>query len=129
MFLRLLFDECLSPALTTVAHPRGIEATPVIDLGLATHPDYLIIAAIIGNDWTSVTNNRADFVWLYRNIDVYAGLLVILSSVPLAEQRRLLGAALDAIEAAGGDATNQLVEVDADSKVVMSQWPFSGTNP
>jgi len=129
MRIRLLFDECLSPRLTSVAHRRGIEAAHVGHLGLLAEPDHRLMLAIVGGDWTFVTNNRADFVRLYRHIDVHAGLLVILPSVPLAEQRRLLEIALDAIAATGNDPTNQLIEIDADANVRMSEWPFGGSNP
>lgn len=61
--IRLLIDECLSPALAKLANDRGIEATH-----------------------------------------------------------------LDAIETAGNDIVNQLVEVDADGRVTMSAWPFEGSN-
>ena len=128
MVRRLLIDECLSPRLVGLAHIRGLEATHVNYLGLRTSPDYLLMPVIVGGDYTFVTNNRADFVRLYRYVDLHAGLLIVVPAVEFEEQRRLLALALDAIAAAGNDATNELVEVFGDGHVEMSRWPFDGEN-
>ena len=126
--MRLLIDECLSPRLARLAHERGFEATHVTHLGLQSQPDFALMMTILGDDWTLVTNNRADFLRLYQPIDVHAGLLIILPSVERAEQAQLLALALDAIAASGTDMVNQLVEVDASGRVTFSQWPFDGVN-
>lgn len=126
--IRLLIDECLSPRLTTVAYARGLEATHVNHLGLARAKDHVLLPVIVGGDYTFVTNNRADFLRLYRYVDVHAGLLIIVPSCPLDEQENLLGLALDAIAARAGDTINQLCEVQADGRVEFSQWPFEPNN-
>jgi predicted nuclease of predicted toxin-antitoxin system len=128
MAIKLLIDECMSPRLIGLAHGRGIEATHVNYLGLRKAPDHILMPVIVGGDYTFVTNNRADFIRLYRYVDLHAGLLVIVPAVEFQEQRRLLALALDAIAAADGDATNELVEVFADGRVEMSRWPFTGEN-
>lgn len=128
MIARLLIDECLSPRLVGLAHARGLEATHVNYLGLRTTPDHLLMPIIVGGDYTFVTNNRADFIRLYRYVDLHAGLLVVVPAVHYEEQRRLVEIALDAIASAGDDATNELVEVFADGTVNMSRWPFAGEN-
>lgn len=102
---------------------RGFEAHHVNWLGLNTLSDRAIMPQIVGGDFTFVTNNGRDFLRLYRGVDVHAGLLVILPSVGNAEQRRLFGAALDAIIAAGADITGELVEVDRDGTVRFRRYP------
>lgn len=127
--IRLLFDECMSPELVGFAHKRGFDATHVNFLGLAGLPDRLLLPVIAGGDYTFVTNNRQDFLRLYRFVEVRAGLLIVLPSDTRTVQRRLVGLALDAIEASGFDTVNQLVEVDAAGGVAMSAWPFPGNAP
>ncbi len=102
---------------------RGFEAHHVNWLALNKLSDRAIMPQIVGGDFTFVTNNGRDFLRLYRGIDVHAGLLVILPSVANAEQRRLFGAALDAIIAAGADITGELVEVDRDGTVRFRRYP------
>lgn len=123
--IRLLIDECLSPLLTAVAYARGIEATHVNYLGLASAPDHILLPVIAGGDYTFVTNNRADFLRLYRHIEVHAGLLIIVPARRKQVQERLLGVALDAIAARGFDTVNQLCEVNEDGRVEFSVWPFN----
>ena len=126
--IRLLFDECMSPRLVGFAHRRGYDATHVNYLELASTPDRHLLPVIAGGDYTFVTNNRRDFIRLYRHVELHAGLLIIVPSSWYEEQRRLVGIALDAIEAGKFDTVNQLVEVAADGTVTMSQWPFDGDN-
>lgn len=102
---------------------RGFEAMPVVHLGLAGASDRLLTTQIIGGDFTFVTNNARDFLRLYRGVEVHAGLLVILPSVRKDDQRRLFGAALDAIIAAGADLTGELVEVARDGTVRFVRYP------
>lgn len=127
--IRLLFDECMSPELVGFAHKRGFDATHVLHLGLAATPDRLLMPVIAGGDYTFVTNNRLDFLRLFRFVEVHAGLLIVLPSDTRTVQRRLVGLALDAIEESGFDTVNQLIEVDAAGVVTMSAWPFDGNAP
>ncbi len=121
--IRFLIDECLSPTLAAEAHQRGFEAHHVNWLALGTKSDRALLPQIIGGDFTFVTNNARDFLTLYRTIDLHAGLLIILPSVGTAAQRRLFGAALDAIVAAGSDITGELVEVALDGTVRFRRYP------
>lgn len=126
--IRLLFDECMSPRLVGFAHRRGFDATHVIYLDLASTPDRHLLPVIAGGDYTFVTNNRRDFIRLYRHVDLHAGLLIVVPSRRYEEQRRLVGIALEAIEATKFDTVNQLIEVSADGVVTMSEWPFTSGN-
>ena len=126
--IRLLFDECMSPRLVGFAHRRGYDATHVVHLGLGRMPDHRLLPFIDGGDYTFVTNNRRDFLRLYRHVDLHAGLLIVVPSRWRAEQQRLVGLALDAIETSRFDTVNRLIEVDADGVVTMSAWPFDGDN-
>ena len=126
--IRFLIDECPSPSLLGLAHERGHVAEHVNYVGLRSASDRAIMPYIAGGDYTFVTNNRADFLRLFRFVDVHAGLLVIVPSAKQPEQCRLFTIALDAIEAAGEDMTCQLVEVFADGRVAMSRWPFTDDN-
>ena len=127
--IRLLFDECMSPELVGFAHKRGFDATHILYLGLGGMADRLLLPVIAGGDYTFVTNNRRDFLRLYHFVEVYAGLLIVLPSDTRTVQRRLVGLALDAIEASGFDTINQLIEVDGNGRVEMSAWPFPGNAP
>lgn len=88
----------------------------------------MLLPQIIGGDFTFVTNNRRDFLRLYRPLDVHAGLLIIVPSARREAQIALFLTALDAIEARAPDLTNELVEVDRDGCVHFSRYPFDGDN-
>ena len=83
---------------------------------------------IIGGDFTFVTNNKRDFLRLYRSIEIHAGLLIILPSVGYAQQIALFRRALEAIVARGRDVTAELVEVSADGSVTFARYPTAGGN-
>jgi predicted nuclease of predicted toxin-antitoxin system len=126
--IRFLVDECLSAELLGEAYARGFEAHHVNHLGLRTASDRALMPQIVGGDFTFVTNNRRDFLRLYRFVDVHAGLLIIIPSVDISRQIVLFNAALDAIEAAGDDLIGELVEVDAAGRVTISRYPPDGGN-
>jgi hypothetical protein len=88
----------------------------------------MLLPVIVGGNYTFVTNNRKDFLRLYRHVEVHAGLLIIVPSVNWLKQIELFNKVLDAIEAANFDVVNQRVEVSIDGRVVMSQWPFDMSN-
>lgn len=127
--IRLLFDECMSPRLVGVAQQRGFDATHVNFLGLAKTPDRLLLPVIAGGDYTFVTNNRRDFLRLYKYVEIHAGLLIVLPSRRREVQVELVGIALDAIAASRFDTINQLIEVEESGRVTMSAWPFPGNAP
>lgn len=126
--LKLLIDECCSPELVAVGLTRGHEATHVTYLGLAGKPDHMLLPVIVGGDHTFVTNNRKDFLRLYRHVEVHAGLLIIVPSVNWIKQIELFNKVLDAIETTNFDTVNQRIEVSMDGSVTMSQWPFDVSN-
>jgi hypothetical protein len=79
-------------------------------LGLGGHKDWQLMAKIRGEDYTFVTNNRADFTSLYAKEELHAGLVIILPSVTPPRQRELFRAALSHIGIR--DLTNAVLEVD-----------------
>ena len=111
-----------------MAHARGYDATHVNFQGLRTFADRDLLPQIIGGDFTFVTNNRQDFLRLYRYVDLHAGLLIILPASTRVAQIALFSTALDAIEARSATLVNELVEVDADGCVTFSRYPFDGDN-
>jgi predicted nuclease of predicted toxin-antitoxin system len=121
--IRFLIDECLSPKLLADAYAAGFEAHHVNTLGLTSQSDRALMVQIIGGDFTFVTNNARDFLRLYTKVDLHAGLIVILPSGEIAEQRALFRAAMAAIIAAGNDITGELVEVDRDGTVTFRHYP------
>ena len=95
---------------------------------MRTFADRDLLPQIIGGDFTFVTNNRQDFLRLYRYVDLHAGLLIIVPAAKRETQITLFAAALDAIEAQSPDIINELVEVDVDRRVTFSRYPFDGDN-
>lgn len=126
--IRFLIDECLTPELLAEAYAQGFEAHHVNTLGLGRATDRALMVEIVAGDFTFVTNNRRDFLRLYLLSDVHAGLLIIVPSVNIDRQAELFNAALDAIIAAGGDLTSELVEVEADGTVTITRYPSPGGN-
>jgi predicted nuclease of predicted toxin-antitoxin system len=119
---RFLFDECLSPALISVARIHGFEATSVRDLGRLGEADGALAFFAINSDWVIVTNNRADFMRIYARFDLHPGLIVILPNVEPPIQKPLLEnfyARIDEL----GDLTNKLVEIADDGRITIRDWP------
>lgn len=118
----------MSPRLIGVAHEHGYEATSVGQQGLGGTSDRALLPQILGGDFTFVTNNRRDFLRLYRLVDIHAGLLIILPAVNRQRQIELFIAAIAAIRAAGDDLTGDLVEVSEDGVVTIARYPPPGGN-
>lgn len=131
--MKLWIDECLSPTLVARANRRGYWATCNRDRDLLGVADKLLHELVIDEEAVFVTNDEADFVALYRQVDLHTGLLIL----PQTDRREalwpLLDAALDYIEQAAKaeDETapewmiNRRVEVAADGKVRHSDLPSS----
>lgn len=117
----LLIDECLSPKLAAVAQARGYAAMHVSWLNLDSTEDWVIAAAAAERDYVVVTNNRRDFLRLYRRLEVHNGLIVIVPAVRRREQRRLFGLALDVAEQQDS-LVNLLIEVHANGEVEVRNW-------
>jgi predicted nuclease of predicted toxin-antitoxin system len=84
--MRFLIDECLHESLVGLAHAAGFEATHVNHLGLSGQPDWVLTERIIKDEFTFVTNNRADFIELFGKVDLHPGLIVLVPNVAPALQ-------------------------------------------
>lgn len=125
--MRLLIDECLSPALVALANALGYEAAHVVHLGLAGKKDWEIMEVVLEGDWTLVTRNAIDFRGRrrgaskaarpgpkghYKGVDLHAGLICLNSpgGLDLKGQEELFGVALKELETCG-EPVNQVIEV------------------
>lgn len=123
--LSFLIDECCSPDLVAESLAAGHRATHVNYLGLSGRPDRDLIPFILAGDYVFVNNNRRDFVRLYADLELHAGLLVILPSVSTAKQLELFVTATAFIATKGIDMINLLVEIDADGRIRSTPWPVA----
>jgi predicted nuclease of predicted toxin-antitoxin system len=114
--VRFLIDECLHESLVGVAHGEGFEATHVNHLGLSGKPDWELAERIVKDEFTFVTNNRVDFIRLFRKMELHAGLIVIVPNVIPAAQRALFEAAI--LYLAGKAPVNSVVEVSLNRQMV-----------
>jgi predicted nuclease of predicted toxin-antitoxin system len=122
--VKFLIDECLHTSLVELAHAAGHVADHVNYLGLGGSKDWQLIATIRAQDYAFVTNNRSDFLALYEQEMLHAGVIVIVPSVTPARQRELFSAALKHIGAR--DLTNTVVEVQyARTRIICSDLPGS----
>jgi hypothetical protein len=72
---KLLIDECLHTSLLELAHAAGHIADHVTYLGLGSSKDRELVKFSVERDYTFVTNNRSDFLALYRRTPLHAGLV------------------------------------------------------
>ncbi len=68
-----------------------------------------------------VTNNRRDFIRLYAAPEAHNGLIIIVPSVEVPEQRRLFDVAL-AVAVKQDGLINLLIEVCCDDSVEVQEW-------
>jgi predicted nuclease of predicted toxin-antitoxin system len=129
--VKLWIDECLSPTLVERANRRGYWATCNRDRDLLGVRDETLHTIVIDQEAVFVTNNEADFVALYRQVDLHTG-LVILPQTPTREALLpLLDAALDYVEwqakAAAETAAewmlNKRVEIDPSGTATHEDLP------
>jgi predicted nuclease of predicted toxin-antitoxin system len=73
---RLLIDECLHASLLDLAHTAGYAAEHVNYLGLRSSKDWELKKLILEADYTLVANNGVDFLTLYRQAPLDAGLII-----------------------------------------------------
>jgi predicted nuclease of predicted toxin-antitoxin system len=111
---KLLIDECLHTSLLNLAHAAGYAAEHVNYLGLGSSKDWELMKLILESDYTFVTNNRVDFLALYRQAPLHAGLIIIVPNVKPILQQELFRAALRAI--GSGELVNTVVEVEYSGK-------------
>jgi predicted nuclease of predicted toxin-antitoxin system len=114
--MRFLIDECLHESLVGVAHGAGLEATHVNHLGLSGRPDWELAERVVKDEFTFVTNNRIDFIRLFGEMELHAGLIVIIPNVVPSVQRALFEAAI--LYMAGKELINSAIEVSLKGKTV-----------
>lgn len=120
---KLLIDECLLTSLIELAHADGHAADHVNYLGLGSAKDWELMKLIQDQDYTFVTNNRSDFLALYRGAALHAGLVVIVPNVKPLLQRDLFQAVLSYI--GRRQLVNTVIEVDQQgSKIQCRQYRF-----
>lgn len=123
--MNFLIDECLHTSLVEVAIGRGYEATHVIYRGLSGVKDWNLMTPIREGEFTLVTNNAKDFRRLYAQEEIHAGLVILIPSVPPAEQRELFDIALDDLAETPG-LINEALEVgvvDGDIQITRYELP------
>jgi predicted nuclease of predicted toxin-antitoxin system len=91
--VKLWIDECLSPTLVERANRRGYWATCNRDRDLLGLSDKALHELVIEEEAVFVTDDEADFVALYRRLDLHTGLVIL----PQAENRKALLPLLDAV--------------------------------
>ena len=93
-----------------MAHAAGHAADHVTYLALGGAKDWQLMDTILERDYTFVTNNRSDFLALYSQTSVHAGLVILVPNVTPLRQRELFQAALDHI--GKGEIVNAVLEVE-----------------
>jgi len=132
--VKLWIDECLSPSLVERANRRGYWATCNRDRDLLGVRDEALHKIVIDEEAVFVTNNEADFVVLYRQVDLHTGLLIVPQTDSREAQWPLLDAALDYIEGqakataetAAEWMLNKRVEIDLSGAVTHGDLPPAG---
>jgi len=114
--MRFLIDECLHESLVGVARGAGFEAAHVNHLGLSGKPDWELADRSVKDEFTFVTNNRVDFIRLFGEMELHAGLIVIVPNVVPSVQRALFEAAV--LYMAGKVLINSALELSLEGKVV-----------
>jgi predicted nuclease of predicted toxin-antitoxin system len=121
---KLLIDECLHTSLLALAYASGHIADHVTYLGLGSSKDRELVKFSVERDYTFVTNNRSDFLALYRRTPLHAGLVIIVPNVKPALQRQLFETALGLISKR--DLVNTVIEVAySDEQIECRQYPLS----
>jgi hypothetical protein len=95
-----------------LAHAEGYLADHVVFLGLGGSRDSDLLRFVIERDFTFVTNNRSDFIALYRKAKIHAGLVVIVPNVVPERQRMLFAGVLKHV--AHREMVNAVIEADFD---------------
>ena len=123
--MRLLIDECLSPALVQLVQASGHEGYHLAHLGRAGAKDWQIVELALARDMILVTNNASDFRRLYASQELHPGLVILVPNVARETQLRLFRAALARLRGAG-ELVNKALEVRlrGDDVIVDDyEWP------
>jgi predicted nuclease of predicted toxin-antitoxin system len=107
---KLLIDECLHASLLELAYAAGHLADHVNYLGLGSSKDWELMAVVLEQDYTFVTNNRLDFLTLYQQAPLHAGLVIIVPNVTPRLQRELFQAVLSYV--GERELVNTVVEIE-----------------
>jgi len=111
--VRFLIDECLHTSLTDVANKAGHEAHHVSRRGWSGFKDHQFREVIVREEFVFVTNNARDFRKLMGELELHAGLIVIIPNVRPGMQRELFERALREVTRFP-DLINKVMEVDLD---------------
>lgn len=111
--MRFLIDECLHTSLTDVANKGGHEAHHVTRRGWSGFKDHQLRELIVREEFVFVTNNARDFRKLMGQIELHAGLIVIIPNVTPRMQRDLFERTLSEVTLLP-DLVNKVIEVDVD---------------
>jgi len=118
-----LIDECLSPDLVAKAHERGYYATHVVHRGLQGTKDPKLMPVIRDEGFVFVTNNARNFLKLYAQEKIHAGLIIIIPGGIVADKQvELFDCALDEIEPLD-EIIHKVVEVNLDKSVMIYDLP------
>ena len=133
---RLFIDECLSPELVEAAIAAGFDATCSRDRGLLGLKDWDLVAVVIEEDFTLVTNNAKDFRGegtenpggLHARQEIHPGLICLNScfGMGIERQLRLFGYALDEL-ALRAELINHAMEIfeheDGEIEIITYEIP------
>ena len=111
--MRFLIDECLHTSLTDVANKAGHEAHHVTRRGWSGFKDHQLREVIVREEFVFVTNNARDFRKLMGQLELHAGLIVIIPNGTPTMQRELFERALSEVTRLP-DLINRIIEVDVD---------------
>ncbi len=112
--MRFLIDECLlHTSLTDVANKGGHEAHHVTRRGWSGFKDHQLRELIVREEFVFVTNNARDFRKLMGQLELHAGLIVIIPNVTPSMQRELFERTLSEVSLLP-DLVNKVIEVDLD---------------
>lgn len=116
--IQFLIDECLTPRLVEVANRFGYVAHHVQYRDWKSRTDHALLACILDEDLTIVTNNWKDFEPMLRRDEVHPGAVVI-PNVPRVGQIDAFELALLAIQTVDPplDMVNLVIDVDEDGTV------------
>jgi predicted nuclease of predicted toxin-antitoxin system len=99
--VKLLIDECLSPALVQLAQASGHEGYHLAHIGRAGSEDWQIMELALARDMVLVTNNASDFRRLYASQEFHPGLVILVPNVERQIQLLLFGAVLARLRGIG----------------------------
>ena len=128
--MRLLVDECLSPALANGALARGHVASHVTWLGKAGWDDWRLLSVIVDGDWIFITRNAADFrgpaarpgpPGLHATLHVHPGLVCLVDAgggMNLSMMLELFDVAVQELER-DADLVNQVLEIVAEEETFL----------